>query len=256
MTKRGISLLLDTFMLLAFTALMSWRLTGVPIHEWLAVGLLAVIVIHLVIHWSWLQKRVPRLVREGSARTRVNVLLNLALFLAMGTALASGFFMSKVIMPNALGPGEYLKWHSIHDSASNFALFILGLHVALNWDLIASGLRRGFRPRASVAPPVMRAPSPVRASALRRTVAVLAVTGLLVLAVREVGGLVPNTQKVLMGRPGGPFVESAPPADIAQLHPGTDRPDPANGGARFLLRFAVLSVVAVAGRKVLRLRLG
>jgi hypothetical protein len=35
MTRLTISLAIDAVMLLAFAMLQSWRLTGVPLHEWL-----------------------------------------------------------------------------------------------------------------------------------------------------------------------------------------------------------------------------
>ena len=38
MTRRSLSLALDTFMLVVFVSLMSWRFTGVPIHEWPTAG--------------------------------------------------------------------------------------------------------------------------------------------------------------------------------------------------------------------------
>ena len=64
MTRRSISLALDTIMLVVFVSLLSWRLTGVPIHEWAATALLVVLVVHLVIHWHWVETRISRL-RSG-----------------------------------------------------------------------------------------------------------------------------------------------------------------------------------------------
>jgi hypothetical protein len=167
MTKHGASLLLDATMLLSFTVLMSWRLAGVPAHEWLAAGLLGLIVVHLVIHWGWVETRARKAVGTRSPRTRMNLLLNGHLFLAMGTALTSGFRMSKVVVPNTLTPGAYLSWHQVHDTSSSLAQIILGLHVALNWDLIVAGIRRAARGEASVSSfvPVGRRAAVARAGA-------------------------------------------------------------------------------------------
>jgi hypothetical protein len=154
MTKHGASLLLDATMLLSFTVLMSWRLAGVPAHEWLAAGLLGLIVVHLVIHWGWVETRARKAVGTRSPRTRMNLLLNGHLFLAMGTA-------------NTLTPGAYLSWHQVHDTSSSLAQIILGLHVALNWDLIVAGIRRAARGEASVSSfvPVGRRAAVARAGA-------------------------------------------------------------------------------------------
>jgi hypothetical protein len=258
MTRRSVSLALDAGMLIVFVSLMSWRLTGVPIHEWAATALLAVLVVHLVIHWHWVETRVARL-RSGPRRTRVNVLLNLSLFAAMGAALVSGFIISKVMFPNALTPADYLRWHGVHDTSSNLTLALLGLHVALNWDLVTSGVGRAWRRAVRSGSPAAPAPDRHRRvdwSRLARTMAFIVVAGIVVtLGTRSLGAALPAQETVLMIFPDGHREVTGPPNDIAKLHPGTDVPDPARGGPRALLRIVMLGVVAVVGRKVLKLRL-
>ena len=257
MTRRSVSLALDAGMLVVFVSLMSWRLTGVPIHEWAATALLAVLVVHLVIHWHWVETRVARL-RNGPRRTRVNVLLNLSLFAAMGAALVSGFIISKVIVPNALTPADYLRWHGVHDTSSNLTLVLLGLHVALNRELVTSGVGRAWR-RVSSGSAAVPAPNRRRRvdwPRLARTMAFIVVAGIAVtLGTRTLGAALPAQETVLMIFPDGHREVTGPPSDIARLHPGTDVPDPARGGARALLRIVMLGVVTVVGRKVLKLRL-
>src|SRR5262249_12371071 len=115
-------------MLIAFGALQSWRLTGVPAHEWFGVAFLLLAMTHLVIHGRWVESRAPKLLRAGSARGRASVLLNLQLGIAMSTAIASGFFMSKVLLPNQLTPAAYGSWHRLHEQSANLSLLFAGLH--------------------------------------------------------------------------------------------------------------------------------
>ena len=82
--------MLDTSMLIAFVALQSWRLTGVVVHEWLSVALIAGLLAHLVLHWSWVATRSKRVLAPRSTRTRVNYALNLTLFIAATVAMVSG----------------------------------------------------------------------------------------------------------------------------------------------------------------------
>jgi hypothetical protein len=242
-------------MLLAFTTLMSWRLTGVPIHEWLATGLLGLIVAHLVIHWHWVETRVPKAVQDASRRTRVNVLLNLSLFVAMAMALVSGFVISKVIVPNTLAPGAYLKWHHLHDASSTWVLVILGLHVALNWDLVTAGVRRLIRGERAA---LTAAPAPGK-TAIARTVRGLGWIALAAAVVAsatwEAEKRVPDETRVTFHTRDGRTEEHEPPAELTSLDPGAERPEPSRAVVPFVLRFLVLSAVAVAGRKVLKLRL-
>src|SRR5215471_10720763 len=142
MAKLTISLAIDGVMLVVFGALQSWRMTGVPAHEWLGLAFLLLAVTHLVIHGRWIESRAPRLLRAGSLRGRASVLLNLLLGIAMTAAIASGLFMSKVLLPNQLTPVAYGSWHLLHEQSANLSLLLVGLHVALNWDVIVGGIRR------------------------------------------------------------------------------------------------------------------
>ena len=251
MSRRGLSLLLDAAMLVIFAALMSWRLTGVPIHEWAAIGLAAIFVIHLMIHWHWVETRVARAVRGTTRRTRFNVVLNAALFLAMGVAITSGFVISKVVVPNALTPGMFLTWHGVHDTASTLALVILGLHVALNWDLIVGGVR-GARRRT--ARPVFEVrPTRITSTTLRRLVWIAAAAILVTGGTRAAGALLPAETRIMFVR-NGRLEPGTPPPEITRLMPGTNRPS-ADGVAGFLARLAILGVVAVVARRVLKVRL-
>ncbi len=142
MTKRTTLLVLDTSMLAFFAVLMSWRMTGLVLHEWIGLVLIAMIVVHLLVHWGWVETRVGALVKRH--RRFGALLLNAALFVAMGAALVSGLVISKVIFPNALSGSAYLTWHSLHEDASNFSMLLVALHAAYNWDRIKGSLRHAF----------------------------------------------------------------------------------------------------------------
>src|SRR5512135_3555194 len=163
MPKRTLSLTLDAAMLLAVVALNSWTLTGVPLHERIGVALGGAILAHVLIHFAWIESKAKRLAAPGARRNRVNVALNGSLFVGMAAALASGLFMSKSLFPGFQPVTEYLKWHEIHETSSNLVLVLLGLHVALNWELIATGVKRVLGAR-TVLPPAADG-GPARAAA-------------------------------------------------------------------------------------------
>lgn len=254
MTRRITSLILDALMLVAFIALMAWRLTGVPIHEWLAVALLATIVLHLVIHWEWALTRLAKLLPAGRPRPSLSLLLNVALFLAMGVALASGFYMSKSIFPNHLTNARYGMWHELHESSSTVTLIILGLHVALNWDLISNGVRRALRARQAGEPPSQGEPLLVRP--VPRIFWITVVSAVLAVVVWGGGQVMPEEGGEMELRTAdGQTERRGPPPDIMKMRPGTDRPNLPDGGPRFLLESVFVLGVAVVGRRVLKLKL-
>ena len=252
MTKLTTSLAIDGVMVVAFGALQSWRLTGVPAHEWLGLAFILLAITHLVIHGRWVESRAPKILRAGSLRGRASVLLNLLLGIAMTTAIVSGFFMSKVLLPNQLTPSAYGSWHRLHEQSSNLSLLLIGLHVALNWDLIAGGVRRAVRrPYTGCAPSVPG----TAAAVVRRLAWIVAAAGLLTLAIWRVQPLMPAPGEVTFIYADGRREVGPLPADLPRLHRGTTRPDLTNGAPKFVVGLAALGVVAFAGRKLLRLRL-
>ena len=128
----------DTAMLVAFIVLQVWRFTGVPLHEWLAVALIAAIVAHLAVHWVWVETRTRRIRRPRTARTRVNYAVNAVLFGAMAVAMISGFAISKVVLPLHPAPGDYVRWHGIHELSSRIAVAAVAPNVRFAVPLIAN----------------------------------------------------------------------------------------------------------------------
>lgn len=248
-------MLLDSSMLLSFVVLMSWRLSGIAAHEWIGFGLIALIFAHLIVHWGWVESAVGRAMRRDRRGRVFPLLLNGALFVAMGTALISGVVISKFVLPNHLLPDDYLQWHSLHETSATIALFIVGLHLALNWDWVLGGMRRLFsatRRSASGASLPRRIPARVM---LRRALSVMLLTGALIAAVWAKTIILPSHPQVLMLFPDGHTALVAPPADISRIQPGSIPPSPSRGAARFLLSVILLSIATLVGRRVLRLRL-
>lgn len=220
-------IIFDCSMLVAFVALQAWRLTGVPLHEWLGVALTGAIVVHLALHWSW--------VASQFRRRRVAYALNLILFISAVAAIVSGFAISKVVLPVHPSADEYLKWHSIHETSSRVALFAAALHLALNWDRLF-----GKRPRLRIA--------------FARLGMIAMATAIIIAALYGVDRAMARPDITLITPDGKRVEHAAPPADIATLRKDTLKPS-ARGIPPFLLQSVVVGIVAVAGRKVLRLRL-
>jgi hypothetical protein len=141
MTRAGSSLVLDAGLFVAFCALNVVPLTGLPVHEWLGFAFGGAALIHLLLSWSWIESS-TRSLFSRDRRDQVNYSLNFALFATLVVLILSGAMISHSALP-ALGLHikENLRWRRIHGQATNVAIALVGLHVALNWDWIAAMCR-------------------------------------------------------------------------------------------------------------------
>jgi hypothetical protein len=234
-------------MLSFFAVLMSWRLTGVWLHEWIGIALIAMIVFHLLLHWGWVESRIA-ILRQSPRRRFGALLLNTGVFAAMGATLVSGLVVSKIVVPNHLTPASYLHWHGLHESAATFTVILLGLHLAFNWDRVVAGIRRISGPRT--------ARSGLDLSlhlVLRRLGWILVACSVLTVLVWAAVRVTPHDDKVMFIHADGTRELAPPPAAITKLRSDTIRPAPALGAPRFLVSLVLLLVVAVVGRRLLTL---
>lgn len=253
MTKRGSLLILDSFMLAFFAVLMSWRLTGVVLHEWIGMALIAMILAHLLVHWGWVEARLGALRRPAPRRFGA-LLLNTAVFAAMGTTIVSGLVVSKVIFPNHLSAPSYLHWHSVHENAATFTVLLIGLHLAFNWDRVTGSIRRAFAPAAVTARSGLRSLTLPGSILIRRLTWILAASAILSGLVWSFVRLTPANEQIIFVHADGRRERVAPPPELAMLHRGTEWPAPAAGTPRFVMSVVLLLVAATVGRQLLTIR--
>ncbi len=118
--------------------------TGVPVHEWLATGIVVVLLTHVVMHWSWLARHLPRL--RMRPRNQVYRLLDAAMWVLATTVMLSGFVISEAVLP-ALGieVSQTTLWMRVHALASLLLLVVLASHLLSHWDWIVTQTRAVLR---------------------------------------------------------------------------------------------------------------
>jgi hypothetical protein len=142
---------LDAALLVAYTLAYSLGFTGIAVHEWLGIGLGAVLVIHLTLHWDWVLRTTRKLVAPGG-RDRFIWLVNLALLLSMVLCIASGVMISEVAIEQlGIRPPGGPFWHQMHSTTATLTLILVPVHAALRWRWIVGVARRMVtrRPRRS-----------------------------------------------------------------------------------------------------------
>ena len=138
-----VNYLVDIAIFIAMLVALEPRLTGMAIHEWLGIAFGAAIVTHLVLHWKWLVSSTKRFFGRLKGNTRLNYILKTLFFINMRVVLFSGLMISETALP-ALGIrlGEGHTYERLHALTSDWALILLGLHVALHWKWIVNTTNR------------------------------------------------------------------------------------------------------------------
>ncbi len=142
---------LDVTLLVAVCALQTVSFTGLVIHEWLGLALIAMVLAHLLLAWSWIATQSRRLFAVQTIRARVNYVLNLALFGCVTAAIFSGILISQQAIPSLTGkspsPDMNWRWDVLHNQFSGALLILSALHLAINWDWVLAAVQAFFRPK-------------------------------------------------------------------------------------------------------------
>jgi len=138
-----LKLVIDIAIFIAFLIAMDPRSSGITVHEWLAVSALGAIVIHLLLSWDWIVQITKRFTSQMNGQTRINYILNWALFIDVTVVMLSGLMISQVVMPSlGISLPQNFTWRSLHDLSANLFLVLLGLHTALHWSWVADTFKR------------------------------------------------------------------------------------------------------------------
>jgi hypothetical protein len=122
-------------------------LTGVGWHQWLGVGLGALITYHFLVHWKWVEVTGHRLFGRMARQPR--------LYFAIDAALLAGFYLvglTGLVISTWLGLelGNYAAWRELHVWTSIAALALVVLKIGLHQGWIIRTARR-YLPRRSPA---------------------------------------------------------------------------------------------------------
>jgi hypothetical protein len=138
-------LLLDITTFVGFLIAMDPRSSGIAVHEWMTIALAGTFVVHLLLNWDWIVQVTKKLFTGGLNGSRLNYILNWLLFIDGILIMLSGIMISQAVVP-ALGftLSENFTWRGLHEFSTNFAMLLLGLHLALHWNWIVSIVKRLF----------------------------------------------------------------------------------------------------------------
>jgi hypothetical protein len=149
-TQTKIDYWLDAALVLAYSLDYAFRLTGLTIHEWIGVGLAVPLLVHLTFHWDWVLRTTRRLFSAPAGREHLRWIVDLVLMLSMVFCVASGILISQRALPAmGLKMANDSFWRGLHTTTADVTVFVVALHLALNWRWILTVSKRIFRRSAT-----------------------------------------------------------------------------------------------------------
>lgn len=143
MSKTKINLSVDIALFLIFLVVYEAKATGEVVHEWLGVGIVAVIILHILLHWQWVVNITRRFFQQLKTEPRINYILNAVLFISFTTIIFSGLMISRSVLPFfGLAAPDTPFWKMLHSLASDITLGLVALHIALHWQWLANAVKR------------------------------------------------------------------------------------------------------------------
>jgi hypothetical protein len=143
MSQNRKKLYIDIFVFLLFSTASAPQATGLAFHEWISLAFIPVIIIHLLMSWSWVVGTTLRVFKKRPGTVRFNHLWDTLLFVTMTNVIFSGVVVSEVVLPRMgipIVPDPF--WLAVHDFSSKFFLLFLGIHLAMHWKWVVDGFKR------------------------------------------------------------------------------------------------------------------
>ena len=129
---------IDMFMFAAFLVGYKAFSTGLSLHEWLCVVLVAPVLVHMVINWDWAVRVSTSFSSRLRRTTRVNLIVDIVLFVFTVAVMLSGFMVSRVFAA-AVGFSTTPDpiWYTVHSLSADSVIASALVHFALHWKWFA-----------------------------------------------------------------------------------------------------------------------
>jgi NADH:ubiquinone oxidoreductase subunit 5 (subunit L)/multisubunit Na+/H+ antiporter MnhA subunit len=132
------------------------RHTWEDLHTWFGILMIAAALVHVTLHWRWFLRMFQRLVREiiqrdkqFNSRSRVNLLVNVAVALGFILAASSGVYLLFVPGGRNAVPDPHIlfsrtTWDLIHTWSGILMIAAAVVHFAIHWKWVTKVTRKIF----------------------------------------------------------------------------------------------------------------
>lgn len=145
----------DVTLFVGFVLAALLDLTGLPVHQWLGLGVGLLAGYHLLAHWGWVRSVSGRLANGASQAARRYYLVDAGLLLGFGVILVTGLGISTWLN---LSLESYAAWREVHVAATLGTLALVVIKIGLHGRWVVNVGRRVVHSPAQPATPARAAP--------------------------------------------------------------------------------------------------
>lgn len=137
------NMVVDAVALAVYLVVANPAMTGIAAHEWLAIGVLVVLLVHFAMHVDWVVETVRGALGNPSFARQGNLVLDALLLAALMVAMVSGLMVSGAVLPAfGLYAGGYYFWDPLHAISAKVLLALLLVHVTAHWKWLYNFFRK------------------------------------------------------------------------------------------------------------------
>ena len=127
-------LALDAALLVAFIAAYRPAWTGLTVHQWLSIVIIAPLLVHGVVNWEWTLRIARTFFQRLMSMSRLNLVIDAALFVSAVCVMVSGVMVSPMLLAMLGVHGvQSPVWHAVHAWSANATIAGLAVHGVVHW---------------------------------------------------------------------------------------------------------------------------
>jgi hypothetical protein len=137
-----INLVLDSALLLLFLFVHEQKAIGLFLHEWCGLLLLIVVIIHILLHWNWIDGVFRKFFRKMKVETRINQIIVILIYIGITVVMFSGIMISREAIP-AIGihTAKNIFWKWLHFKSVDVTIWLVAAHVGMHWRWILNNIK-------------------------------------------------------------------------------------------------------------------
>lgn len=140
--------IVDAAMAVLLLFLMAYQVTGEAVHEWIGIGMTALVILHQILNRRWYSALFKG---KYNPYRSVTTILNVLLLLSFALTAFCGMAMSGHAVPFLYGMAPVSFARQMHLSMSHWAFLLMGLHLGMHVPVMAAGLKLSGRTKKVLA---------------------------------------------------------------------------------------------------------